>query len=152
MNRANRHIFQILKKRTDRLLKIHKKLDWTFNIWIGTSIELEKYAYRANILSEIPATIRFLSLEPLLGPIKNLSLKKIDWVIVGGESGSKSRHIELHWALSIKNLCEQNKIPFFFKQLGRRNNKRGGKDALLEGRIWHQYPKINIDQLNNKIY
>ena len=152
MNRANRHIFQILTKRTDRLLKIHKKLDWTFNIWIGTSIELEKYAYRANILSEIPATIRFLSLEPLLGPIKNLSLKKIDWVILGGESGSKSRPMELNWALSIKNLCVQNKIPFFFKQLGGRNSKRGGKDALLEGRIWHQYPKINIDQLNNKIY
>ena len=141
MNKANWHTFQILTKRTERLFKIHKQLNWTSNIWIGTSIELEKYSYRSSILSKIPSSVRFLSLEPLLGPIQNLPLKKIDWIIVGGESGLNARPMDIDWALEIKEICLENQINFFFKQLGGRKNKRGGAEALLEGKIWHQYPK-----------
>jgi protein gp37 len=141
MNKASWHTFQILTKRTERLLKIHKQLNWTSNIWIGTTIELEKYSDRANILSKIPASVRFLSLEPLLGPIQNLPLNKIDWIIVGGESGLNARPMDLDWALTIKEICQANQITFFFKQFGGKNNKRGGDQALLEGQIWHQYPK-----------
>ncbi len=141
MNEASWHTFQILTKRTERLFKIHKKLNWTSNIWIGTTIELEKYSYRSYILSKIPASVRFLSLEPLLGPIQNLPLNKIDWIIVGGESGLKARPMDLDWALTIKEMCQKNQITFFLKQLGGKKNKRGGDQALLEGQIWHQYPK-----------
>lgn len=145
MNEANWHIFQVLTKRIERLLTIQNQLNWTSNIWIGTTIELEKYSYRARMLSFIPASVRFLSLEPLLGPIQNLPMKNINWVIVGGESGIKARPMELDWALVIKNMCQKKNIPFFFKQLGGRNGKRGGEEALLEGQIWHQYPKISVN-------
>lgn len=141
MNKASWHTFQILTKRAERLLNIHKKLNWTSNIWIGTTIELEKYSYRSYILSKIPASVRFLSLEPLLGPIQNLPLNKIDWIIVGGESGLKARPMDLDWVLTIKEMCQENQITFFLKQLGGKKNKRGGDQALLEGQIWHQYPK-----------
>jgi protein gp37 len=140
MNKASWHTFQILTKRIERLLKIHKKLNWTSNIWIGTTIELEKYSYRSNILSKIPASVRFLSLEPLLGPIQKLPLNKINWIIVGGESGLNARPMDLDWALRIKEMCQENRITFFFKQIGGEKNKRGGDQALLDGQIWHQYP------------
>lgn len=143
MNRANWHIFQILTKRVERLLAIKNQLTWTPNIWAGTTIELEKYSFRAEILSSIPATVRFLSLEPLLGFITNLPLKDIDWVILGGESGRKSRPMEIDWALQIKDKCQNSNIPFFFKQVGGKRRKRGGEEALLEGKKWHQYPEIN---------
>ena len=123
------------------MFRVHKQLNWTSNIWVGTTIELEKYAHRSNILSKIPASIRFLSLEPLLGPIKNLPLNKIDWIIVGGESGINARPMNLDWALTIKEMCQENQIKFFFKQFGGRRNKRGGAEALLEGKLWHQYPE-----------
>ncbi|MBD3156038.1 MAG: DUF5131 family protein [Candidatus Aenigmarchaeota archaeon] len=142
MNKASWHTFQILTKRTERLLNIHSKLNWTSNIWIGTTIELEKYSYRSNIIAKIPATVRFLSLEPLLGPINNLPLNKIDWIIVGGESGPKARPMELDWALKIKKICKENQIPFFLKQLGGKKNKNGGNKAILEGQVWHQYPQV----------
>ncbi len=142
MNRANWHIFQILTKRVERLLAIKNQLTWTPNIWAGTTIELEKYSFRAEILSSIPATVRFLSLEPLLGSITYLPLKNINWVILGGESGRKSRPMGMDWALQIKNKCQNNNIPFFFKQIGGKISKKGGDEALLEGKIWHQYPEI----------
>lgn len=142
MNRANWHIFQILTKRVERLLSIKNQLTWTTNIWAGTTIELEKYSFRAEILSLIPAAVRFLSLEPLLGFITNIPLEDIDWVILGGESGRKSRPMEIDWALHIKNKCQNNNIPFFFKQKGGKTRKGGGEEALLEGKKWHQYPEI----------
>lgn len=148
MNNAKWHIFQILTKRIERLSAIYKQFNWTTNIWIGTTIELQKYSYRSYILSKVPTSIRFLSFEPLLGPIQNVFLSNIDWIIVGGESGLNARPMEISWALTIKNMCKKNNIPFFLKQLGGRNGKRGGMEALLEGQLWHQYPRNQVELID----
>lgn len=138
MNDCNRHTYQILTKRADILFKYSGELQFSDNIWAGVTVENRKVISRIDYLREIPAKIRFLSLEPLLGPLENLNLDGINWVIVGGESGPKSRPISEEWVIDIKEQCELNSIPFFFKQWGGKNKKASGK--LLQGRTYQQTP------------
>jgi protein gp37 len=138
MNKASHHQFQILTKRSRRLSKIHEKLNWADNIWMGVSVENGNYTYRINHLRQTNAKTKFLSLEPLLGPLPGLDLTKIDWVIAGGESGPKSRPIDPAWVIDIRDQCLGAKIPFFFKQWGGFNKKKNGR--LLEGKTWDQVP------------
>ncbi len=111
------------------------------NVWVGTSIESDEYAWRADELRRAPAAIRFLSLEPLLGPLPSLDLAGIDWVIVGGESGPDFRPLDLGWVRDLRDRCVSIRIPLFFKQIGGLTPKAGGR--LLDGRTWDQYPAMN---------
>ena len=137
MNDLPQHQFQILTKRP-RLAMWTTQLRWTPNIWMGVSVENEAVMDRVAYLRQIPAGTRFLSCEPLLGPLDHLDLSGIHWVIVGGESGPKARAMQRDWALSIKNACEKAQVPFFFKQWGGKNKKAAG--ALLDGVLYQQYP------------
>ncbi len=139
MNQSPQHQFQILTKRADHLEKISKQVKWTNNIWMGVSVENKHYVNRIGHLLKTKAKIKFLSLEPLLGPLKRLKLKGIDWVIVGGESGPNARSIQPEWVLEIKDQCIAQKIPFFFKQWGGVRKHKTGR--LLEGRTWDEMPK-----------
>jgi protein gp37 len=138
MNQANWHVYQILTKRSKRLLELSPKLNWASHIWMGVSVENQDYTFRIDDLRETDARIKFLSLEPLLGPLPALNLEDIDWVIVGGESGPKSRLMLKSWVIDIRNQCNQAGVPFFFKQWGGVNKKQAGR--LLEGRTWDQMP------------
>jgi protein gp37 len=140
MCRANWHCFQILTKRSGRMLELSPQLSWEPNIWMGVTVEDNDYKYRIEHLKNTGAKVKFLSLEPLLSPINNLNLKGIDWVIVGGESGPKARVIKKEWAIDIKNQCQSEKVPFFFKQWGGINKKKAGRE--LEGRIWNETPPL----------
>ncbi|MDH4227572.1 MAG: phage Gp37/Gp68 family protein [Deltaproteobacteria bacterium] len=140
MCRADQHIYQVLTKRSDRLLQLDKKLPWKNHIWMGVSVENQDCVDRIEHLRKTNARVKFLSLEPLLAPIRNLNLKGIDWVIVGGESGPKARIIDPSWVIDIRNQCVRAKVPFFFKQWGGFNKKKTGRE--LEGRIWSQMPKV----------
>lgn len=139
MNKAHWHQFQVLTKRPDRVLEMNKKLKWTANIWMGTSVENEDYMERIDLLRKTSAKIKFLSLEPLLGPLPNMNLKKIGWVIVGGESGLKARPMKLEWVLDIQEQCQDADVPFFFKQWGGKNKKQAGR--TLNGRTWDEMPR-----------
>ena len=140
MNECPQHTFQVLTKRGDILEKYYALLDWTPNIWMGVTVENDKVVKRIDSLRKVPAFIKFLSIEPLISAVPNLNLLNIDWVIVGGESGSKSRPIKEAWVLDIKNQCEQKHIPFFFKQWGGKNKKASGK--LLQGMKYCQMPEL----------
>ena len=140
MNLAEQHTFQLLTKRTERLIELNKAIKWSENIWMGTTVESAGYKYRIGELARSDAKIKFLSIEPLLEDLGKLELSDINWVIVGGESGPNSRPMEEAWVLNIKNQCHENKIPFFFKQWGGRNKKKAGR--LLNGRTWDEQPKI----------
>jgi protein gp37 len=138
MEKASWHNFQLLTKRSERLLELAHLLPWPENVWIGVSVENSEYAYRINHLRSVPAAVRFLSVEPLLGPINRYSLKGIDWVIVGGESGPRARPMEKEWVIKIRDKCIARGVPFFFKQWGgTRKSKTGRK---LEGRTWDEMP------------
>ena len=139
MRNANWHQFQILTKRSERLLELSSFIDWPPNVWMGVSIERQDYAFRISHLRETGAAIKFLSLEPLLGPLAELDLEGIDWAIVGGESGPGARPIEERWVLNIKDQCLSADVPFFFKQWGGTNKKKAGR--LLEGRTWDDLPR-----------
>jgi protein gp37 len=141
MKRAHWHRFQVLTKRAERLLNLSEELPWAKNIWMGVSVESESYTYRIDCLRDTDAEIKFLSLEPLLGPLENLQLKGIHWVIVGGESGPGARPMNSEWVLSIRNQCKKAGVPFFFKQWGGVWKKRHGR--FLEGRTWDEMPTIN---------
>ena len=143
MNRCPQHIFQVLTKRPERAAALSKRLNWTSNIWMGTSVENAVVMPRIKELRKTGATIRFLSLEPLIGPLPRLNLSKIGWVIVGGESGPGARPIKEEWVMQIKNRCVIEGVPFFFKQWGGVNKKRTGR--LLEGRTWDEMP-IHADR------
>jgi len=138
MNKAYWHTFQILAKRSIRMLELSDKLNWTPNIWTGVTVESYRYKYRIEHLKQIPANIKFLSLEPLIEPIGELDLHGIDWVIVGGESGIGARPIKKEWVLDVKAQCDKQNVPFFFKQWGGINKKKTGR--LLEGKIYDQMP------------
>jgi protein gp37 len=138
MRRAKWHRFQILTKRSKRLLDLSPHLEWMPHIWIGVSVENQNYAFRIEHLRKTGASIKFLSLEPLLGPMPDLNLEEIDWVIVGGESGPRARALETSWVIDIRNQCQKVKVPFFFKQWGGKNKKKAGR--LLEGRTWDETP------------
>lgn len=127
INETPRHQYQVLTKRSRRLLDLCDQLAWTDNIWIGVSIETARYQFRIDHLRQVPARVRFLSLEPLLGPLHNLDLSEIQWVIVGGESGPNARTIKPQWVRSIRDQCETAGVPFFFKQWGGRTSKAGGR-------------------------
>lgn len=139
MNKNIRHTFQILTKRSERLAEAAPLLNWSDNIWMGVTVENSDYLYRIDHLRKVSATVRFLSLEPLLGPLDALDLSGIDWVIVGGESGPGARPMKEEWAVSIKSKCLAADVPFFFKQWGGVNKKKAGR--ILEGRTWDQMPE-----------
>jgi protein gp37 len=138
MGRAPHHRFQILTKRSKRLLELAPELPWHSNVWMGVSVENAFYAGRARDLASVPAAVRFLSVEPLLGPISDLPLDGIHWVIVGGESGPRRRPVQREWVLEVRDRCLAARVPFFFKQWGGRFPKSGGRE--LEGREWNQMP------------
>jgi len=138
MRRAHWHRFQILTKRAERLQQLDEKLEWAPNIWMGVSIESEKYCSRIDDLRATSAMIKFLSLEPLLGPLHNLDLRGIDWVIVGGESGPQARAMDPIWALNLRDQCRTARVPFFFKQWGGKNKRQAGR--MLAGRTWDEMP------------
>jgi len=144
METADRHIYQILTKRSSLMEKYLKRRYASGkappHVWCGVSIEDEKTMVRLKHLQKAPAAVRFLSFEPLLGPIGKMNLAGISWVIVGGESGPKARPMEQSWVIDIKKVCEKKKIPFFFKQWGGRTPKAGGR--LLEDREWSQFPSL----------
>ncbi|MCK5518841.1 MAG: phage Gp37/Gp68 family protein [Alphaproteobacteria bacterium] len=142
MNEAYWHQFQVLTKRPERVLKMNKKLNWMPNIWMGTSVENKDCVSRIDSLRKTSAKIKFLSLEPLLGALENLNLKKIDWVIVGGESGFKARPMEPEWVIDIQKQCENANLSFFFKQWGGKNKKKTGR--LLKGKTWDEMPQHEI--------
>jgi protein gp37 len=138
MKKAHWHKFQVLTKRSRRLKKLAPALSWAQNIWMGVSVENEETTYRIEDLKGVPAAVRFLSLEPLIGPLDVLNLYNIDWVIVGGESGPGARLLEKEWVMQIKRQCDKQNVPFFFKQWGGINKKKAGR--LLEGRTWDAMP------------
>lgn len=138
MNRATWHQFQVLTKRPERALRLSGHVTWSENIWMGTSIETMDFADRATSLREIPAGVRFISAEPLLGPLDLLDLTGIDWVIGGGESGIGHRPCDPAWARGIRDLCLRQGVAFFWKQWGGRTPKAGGRE--LDGAVWDAYP------------
>ena len=138
MRQAHWHVFQVLTKRAERLAELAPKLEWPPNVWMGVSVETQQYTYRIDLLRTVPAAVRFLSLEPLLGPLPNLNLEGIHWVIVGGESGPGARPMRPEWVTEIRDQCLAASVPFFFKQWGGVNKKRAGR--LLEGRTWDEMP------------
>ena len=146
MGKAERHTFQILTKRSERLLDLAGKLAWHENIWMGVSVENADYTYRIEHLRKVPASVRFLSVEPLLGPISRLPLQRIDWVIVGGESGPRCRKIDAQWVRRIRDWCIAQGVPFFFKQWGGTRKKLTGRE--LDGRTWDEMPAV--DSQNSK--
>ncbi len=141
MKRADWHCFQVLTKRSERLLNLSSQISWMPYIWIGVSVENQDYTFRIDHLRRTGAKVKFLSLEPLLGPIPNLNLEGIDWVIVGGESGPRSRAMEASWVVDICNQCQEAKVPFFFKQWGGINKKKTGRE--LGGRTWDEMPVLS---------
>lgn len=142
MNETPQHTYQILTKRTERLIELSPYLNWSNNIWMGTSVENEEVISRIEDLKTVPAYIRFLSCEPLLGPLNNLCLEDIHWVIVGGESGPRARPIEKEWVINIRDTCQSQDVPFFFKQWGGVQKHRHGR--ILENKIYDEYPNVGV--------
>jgi len=138
MARASQHIFQVLTKRSRQLVRLHARLPWPSNVWMGVTVEHERYQYRIDDLRKTPAAIKYLSLEPLLGPLVRLDLTGIDWVIVGGESGPGARPMEKEWVLDIQHQCREQGAAFFFKQWGGVNRRRTGR--RLNGRTYDEMP------------
>jgi len=140
MRRADWHRFQVLTKRAERLLEIDSQIEWPSNVWMGVSVENQDYKYRIDLLRQTHARIKFLSLEPLLGPLRRLNLKGINWVIVGGESGPGARPVLEEWVIDIRDQCKAKHVPFFFKQWGGVQKKRAGR--LLQGKTWDEMPDL----------
>jgi protein gp37 len=138
MNRADWHQYQVLTKRPSRVRKMDKKLKWGPQIWMGVSVENQRYTSRIDDLRKTGAHVKFLSLEPLLGPLSDLNLDEIDWAIVGGESGPGARPIDPHWVTDIRDQCVSAGVPFFFKQWGGVQKKKTGR--TLDGRTWDEMP------------
>jgi len=135
---ASWHVFQVLTKRAERLENVASKLIWPGNLWVGVTVESQRHTDRIKKLSGVPAAVRFVSFEPLLGPIKQMDLGAIDWAIVGGESGPYSRKMDPGWARIIRDACIDLSIPFFFKQWG--GPRKKGNDRVLDEKMWSQYP------------
>ncbi len=139
MNENPQHTFQVLTKRADILYKYHKQLNWTHNIWMGVSVEDARVKERIDYLRKTNARVKFLSCEPLIGPLHKVNLKNIDWVIVGGESGRTPRPMDVDWVLDIQQQCEKSKVAFFFKQWGGTNKKKNGR--ILNGKTYDEMPE-----------
>ena len=146
MGKANWHTFQILTKRSERLVELAGKLPWHDNVWMGVSVENANYTYRIEQLRKVPASVRFLSVEPLLGPIPRLPLQGIHWVIVGGESGPGTRNVDPRWVRTSRDRCIAQGVPFFFKQWGGTRKKTTGRE--LDGRTWDEM--LEVDSKGSK--
>jgi len=144
MNRADWHTYQVLTKRSGRLRKLERRLPWPEHIWMGVSVETKRYLGRVDDLRDTNAHLKFLSLEPLLGPMPELDLHGIDWVVVGGESGPKARPMDSGWVTEIRDQCIEARVPFFFKQWGGANKKKAGR--FLENRTWDQMPCSHVQK------
>ena len=142
MTETPQHTYQVLTKRAERLYEIHEQLNWTKNIWMGVSVEDERVTERIDFLRQTNAKTKFLSCEPLIGPLMNLNLTGIDWVIVGGESGRKARPMKEWWVWDIKQQCQEQEVLFFFKQWGGTNKKKAGRE--LAGNTYDEMPSIQI--------
>ena len=140
MEATPQHTYQVLTKRARRLRRIAPDLPWPANVWMGVSVESDDVLHRVDELRRVPAALRFLSCEPLLGPLNNLDLDGMDWVIAGGESGPRARPMDPTWALDIRDRCEDAGVAFFFKQWGGRTPKAGGRE--LQGRTWDDMPAL----------
>ena len=141
MVRADWHIFQVLTKRPQRLVRLAKELPWPKHIWVGVSVESNEYAWRADLLRQVPAAVRFISAEPLLGPIDQVRLDGIHWLITGGESGPHHRPCNPEWVRNARDRCIAARVAFFHKQWGGRTPKSGGRE--LDGRTWDEMPVID---------
>jgi protein gp37 len=148
MQQCPAHTFQVLTKRSDRLVDIATSLPWPKNVWMGVTVEHADYAFRIDHLRQTLAGTKFLSIEPLLGPIPNLDLTGIHWVIVGGESGPKARPMDPAWVKLIHEQCKAAEVPFFFKQWGGTNKKKAGRS--LDGRTWDDMPAASPDSASAK--
>lgn len=140
MEQAEQHTFQVLTKRPERVADLAPRLSWPANVWMGTSVENADYVWRVHELVGVPSHVRFLSIEPLLGPIGSLPLTGIHWVIAGGESGPGARPMRVEWVRRIRDRCIARNVPFFFKQWGGVNKKRNGRQ--LDGRYWDEMPEL----------
>lgn len=145
MERASWHTFQILTKRSERLAELAPNLNWPPNVWMGVSVETAKYLRRADHLRRVPSAVRFLSLEPLLGPLGLVDLSGIQWVIVGGESGPGARPLDAEWVREIRKQCRVARVPFFFKQWGGVHKKKNGR--VLDGRTWDGMPEAHVAEV-----
>jgi protein gp37 len=143
MNDTPQHTYQVLTKRAERLLELHEYLDWTPNIWMGVSVEDSRVTHRIDCLRQTNAKTKFLSCEPLIGPLENMNLDHIDWVIVGGESGRKARPMQELWVWDIMQQCRLAGVAFFFKQWGGVNKKKAGRE--LAGRTYNEMPLLHVD-------
>ena len=153
MEKADWHTYQILTKRPTRLVRMASQISsriteiddqngrWPHNIWMGVSVETLDYCWRIDYLRKVPSSVRFISAEPLLGSLQDINLANIHWVIVGGESGANHRECDPVWVRELQSLCQNQDVPFFFKQWGGKTNKSGGR--LLDGRTWDEYPPLN---------
>ena len=139
MGEADWHTFQILTKRHDRLAELGPTLDWHPNVWMGVTIENRRFVHRADRLREVEPAVRFISAEPLLGPLEGLDLDGIDWLIAGGESGNRHRPVRKEWITDLRDRCQDEGVAFFFKQWGGRRAKSGGRQ--LDGRTWDDFPQ-----------
>lgn len=138
MRDTPRHTYQVLTKRSKRLRDVASELDWPENVWMGVSVESARYRFRINDLRQVPAAVRFISAEPLLGPLGAVDLTGIDWVIAGGESGPGARVMDIIWGRELRDQCVGAGVKFFFKQWGGRTPKAGGRE--LDGRTWDDRP------------
>lgn len=150
MNEADRHIFQVLTKRSARLARLAPRLTWSSNIWVGVSVETIQYKWRVDHLRQVPAHVRFISAEPLLGSLVDLDLTGIDWLIVGGESGPSHRLCDPSWVRELREKSNQYGTAFFFKQWGGRSPKSGGRE--LDGRVWNDYPGSDTQRLAEGLF
>ena len=141
MRRAHWHQFQVLTKRAERLLELNPQIDWPDNVWMGVSVESSSYENRIDLLRKTGAKIKFLSVEPLLGPIPEMNLNGIDWVIIGGESGPGARIMNPDWVIDIREQCKKSGVAFFFKQWGGVAKRKAGR--VLQGRTWNEMPKVS---------
>jgi protein gp37 len=143
MVQADQHIYQVLTKREERMVELAPSLPWPPNLWMGVTIENRRFVHRADYLREVPATVRFISAEPLLGFLERLDLTDIHWVIAGGESGPRHRPVKPEWIRHVRDRCIDANVPFFFKQWGGLRAKSGGR--ILDGEEWNEMPAHSLD-------
>ena len=141
MVKADQHVFQVLTKRPQRLARLAPSLPWPANVWAGVSVESNEVAWRADFLRRVPAAVRFISAEPLIGPVDELNLDGIDWVITGGESGAGHRPCDPEWVRDVRDRCASTGVHYFHKQWGGKTSKSGGRD--LDGQIWSDMPSMD---------
>jgi protein gp37 len=149
MVKAEWHTFQILTKRSERLEELSGFLPWSKNIWMGVSVENQDYTSRISNLRKVPSAVRFLSIEPLIGKITRIDLRGIDWIIVGGESGPKARYMDPDWVRIIRDKCNDQNVPFFFKQWGGINKKKTGR--VIDRKTWNEMPLARLRISSKKL-